>query len=296
VKTSHTASNGERRCGANFPTGSVIIPAHNEAAVIERTLRPLAPLAAGGDVEIIVVCNGCVDNTAELARKFSGVLVLDIPQPSKVIALNTADAAASRWPRLYLDADVEIEPQALREVFETLERGNVLAARPAFRYEFYRARTRIPSTNRALWGAGAFALTEKGHFRFGEFPLISSRFSGDDLFVDHQFAATEKAVLETSPVMVRTPRHAKSLLAVLRRNYRAQAELRDFSTTARTLAELLGSISSRRSAIDACVYAVFVVLARLRRPRVPDRAGVWERDESSRLLKELNDDSYGRMK
>ena len=86
-----------------------------------------------------------------------------------------------------------------REVFDTLEGGHVLAARPAFRYQtegaswlvrsFYRARNRIPSTHNAFVGAGAFALSEEGHSRFGRFP---SDVCGDDLFVDHQFLLTEK--------------------------------------------------------------------------------------------------------
>jgi glycosyltransferase involved in cell wall biosynthesis len=277
----------------DFPAGAVIIPAHNEARVIGRTLDRLAPLAAGRQVEVIVACNGCTDNTAELARGFEGVRVLDVPEASKVAALNAADAAASRWPRMYLDADIEIDPRALRKVFDKLGRGDVLAARPAFRYDtegasrlvrsFYRARTRIPSTNNALWGAGAFALSEEGHRRFRQFPLISPLFSGDDLFVDQQFLPSEKEVLDTPPVMVRTPRRADALLSILRRNYRAQADLGGSVTTSETVHELIGSIRGSRSAIDAAVYAGFVALARLRRQLPPDSAGVWERDESSRL-------------
>jgi glycosyltransferase involved in cell wall biosynthesis len=277
----------------DFPAGTVIIPAHNEAGVIARTLHWLAPLAAHGQVEVIVACNGCTDNTAELARGFDRVRVLDVPEASKVAALNAADAAASTWPRLYLDADIEIDPRALREVFDKLGSGVVLAARPAFRYDtegagrlvrsFYRARARIPSTNNALWGAGAFALSEEGHKRFQQFPLISPLFSGDDLFVDQQFLPTEKEVLDTPPVMVRTPRRADALLSILRRNYRAQSDLGSSATTSETLRELIASVRSARSAIDAAVYAGFVALARLRRRTPRDSAGVWERDETSRL-------------
>ena len=93
-----------------FPQGSVIIPAHNEAAVIARTLAPLAPLAAAGQLEVIVACNGCTDHTAAIARGFDGVTVLELGQSSKAAALNAGDAAASHWPRLYLDADVQISP------------------------------------------------------------------------------------------------------------------------------------------------------------------------------------------
>jgi hypothetical protein len=126
-------------------------------------------------------------------------------------------------------------------------------------------------------------LSEDGHRRFGEFPVISPLFSGDDLFVDQQFLPTEKEVLDTPPVMVRTPRRAGALLSILRRNYRAQADLGGWPTTRRTVEELLGSIRSPRSTVDAAVYAGFVALARLRRQEARGSAGVWERDESSRL-------------
>jgi GT2 family glycosyltransferase len=291
--TRDDASAADPRLYEDFPEGAVIIPAHNEASVIGRTLGRLAPLAASGQVEVIVACNGCTDNTAELARSFKGVRVLDVPEASKVAALNAADAAAARWPRLYLDADIEIDPRALRVVFDELGREAVLAARPAFRYDtegasglvrsFYRARNRIPSTQNALWGAGAFAVSQEGRKRFRQFPSISPRFSGDDLFVDQQFLPSEKKVLSTPPVMVRTPRHADALLGILRRNYRAKAELGGWATTSQTVRELMRTIRSPQSAMDASVYAGFVALARLRRRRPPDSSGVWERDESSRL-------------
>lgn len=273
------------------PEGSVIIPAHNEAAVIGRALAPLAEMAAAGDLEVIVACNGCDDDTATVANRFVGVKVLELPQPSKVAALNAADAAARHWPRLYLDADVEIEPLAVRHVLATLRSGPLMAARPAFRYEtadaspvvraFYRARSRLPSIGLALWGAGAFAISEQGHRRFGAFPVISPRFSGDDLFVDHQFDVVEKRVVDTPPVVVRTPRHASALVGTLRRNYRTQFELRDHSTTSTTARELLSSVRGRREAVDAFIYAGFVTIARLRMPWSGRRA-VWERDDTSR--------------
>ena len=43
---------------------SVIIPAHNEAASIGRNLRALREGTRGGDLDVVVVCNGCTDRTA----------------------------------------------------------------------------------------------------------------------------------------------------------------------------------------------------------------------------------------
>ena len=48
---------------------TIIIPAHNEAAVIGQTLQGLLRQAGEGD-EVIVVCNGCSDDTAGVARRF----------------------------------------------------------------------------------------------------------------------------------------------------------------------------------------------------------------------------------
>jgi glycosyltransferase involved in cell wall biosynthesis len=54
---------------------SVIIPAYNEEARIEQTLIDYnAGLASRGAYEIIVVCDGCKDRTAEVSAKYAQVL------------------------------------------------------------------------------------------------------------------------------------------------------------------------------------------------------------------------------
>ncbi|GAB2740067.1 WecB/TagA/CpsF family glycosyltransferase [Arthrobacter bambusae] len=276
----------------DFPAGSIIIPAHNEAAVIARTLTSLKPLAATGAVEIFVVCNGCTDNTAEIAGRFSGVQVVEVDEPSKTIAMDTGDALATAWPRLYLDADVEINPVAIEQLFRRLGQGDLLAARPASQYDtggatglvqaFYRARGRMASTRSGLWGAGAFALTREARARFGKFPPVQA----DDVFVDRHFGANEKEIITCRPIKVHTPKDARALVTVLRRNYRSNVHLLNFQPaeggggTSQSLRELLGSVRGPLTAFDAAVYAGFAVAARLRKG--PATATTWERDESSR--------------
>ncbi|MGP5220757.1 WecB/TagA/CpsF family glycosyltransferase [Arthrobacter rhombi] len=279
----------------DFPRGAVVIPAHNEAKVIGATLSSLAPVLKTGRVDIIVACNGCHDDTATIAKAFDGVRVLEVETASKISALNAADSVATAWPRLYLDADIAISPTALRMLFDRLEQDSILAARPAFRYDdggaswlvkaFYRARRRIPTTNEALWGAGAYALAERGHARFGKFPAVTA----DDLYVDQQFTRDEKVVLHTPPVQVVTPRNTSALMAILRRNYRGQRELEAGAartihqrTTKQSVRELLASVNGPFSAIDAAIYAGFVTMARFHRHRIVTGSTGWERDESSR--------------
>jgi glycosyltransferase involved in cell wall biosynthesis len=177
-----------------------------------------------------VVCNGCSDNTAEIARRFEGVTVLESEMPSKPAALNAGDAAATRWPRLYLDADAQISPSAVRDVLDALSEGGLLAARPAARLDlqgahplvhaYYRTRLRLPSARSGLWAGGVYGLSRQGHQRFEEFPNVIA----DDLFVDRLFAAWEKAVLDVDPMVIRPPRTPRAQLAVLHRVYRGNAE------------------------------------------------------------------------
>lgn len=300
-----TAAESADQIVDGFPSGAVIIPAHNEAAVIGRTLAHLAPALETGKIDVIVVCNACDDETANIARSFKSIKVIEIVEASKVAALNAADSATTAWPRIYLDADIEISPTALRMVLERLHRGDVLAVRPSFRYvcsdaswpirAFYRARRRLPSTSEHLWGAGVYGVSRQGHERFGRFPSLTA----DDLFIDQQFAPNEKAILTTPPVQVRTPRDAVTLMRVLRRNYRGKRELAQttahhssndanglsHSSSRETLRQLFSSIRGLPSTIDAATYATLVLSARLPQAWRPNRTSdiAWERDESSRL-------------
>jgi len=47
---------------------SIIIPAYNEEKYIEKTLKSIL-MQDCKDKEIIVICNGCKDNTKKIAEK-----------------------------------------------------------------------------------------------------------------------------------------------------------------------------------------------------------------------------------
>ncbi|MET4002978.1 exopolysaccharide biosynthesis WecB/TagA/CpsF family protein [Arthrobacter sp. UYCu511] len=286
------ASPGARplhRAEGAFPSGTVIIPAYNEAGVLARTLRPLANLAASGAIEVIVACNGCSDGSAAVASTFPGVVVLDLQEPGKTSALNAADAIATRWPRIYLDADIEITAGALAEVFAHLAQPGALAARPTFRYDtsgadlrvrsYYRARTRIRGMQQHLWGAGAYAVSAAGHARFPTFPEATA----DDAYVDSLFMHGEKVILDTPPLLVRTPRSTRELHHTLRRIYRGNHELAPGTAMSSGLANLAASITGPLELMDAGVYASLAFAGKLRRGNSLTVGGGWDRDESSRL-------------
>ena len=269
--------------------GTIVIPAHNEAAVLARTLSSLGALVETTRIDIIVVCNGCTDHSAAIARNFPGVTVIDMPQASKTAALNVGDENASSWPRLYLDADIEIAPDAVVALFDELGKPGVAAARPKFVYDtrgatapvqaYYRARSRIPAAPLRLWGAGGYAVNEAGHRRFSSFPAVTA----DDSWIDTQFLDHEKRIVDTTPMRVRTPLDTRGLLAVLTRQRRGQVELGVPSTPTRRGRSLLASVRGFRSAVDMFWYVVLTAIARRRsRTALRTRSRVWERDASSR--------------
>jgi cellulose synthase/poly-beta-1,6-N-acetylglucosamine synthase-like glycosyltransferase len=98
--------------------GVIIIPAHDEEAVIERTVRDTAR-EAGADILLLVVADNCTDRTAELARS-AGTSVLERNDPvhrGKGFALAAAREHLRAKPAdvvIILDADCRIDAESLR--------------------------------------------------------------------------------------------------------------------------------------------------------------------------------------
>jgi glycosyltransferase involved in cell wall biosynthesis len=280
---------------SELPLGSVVIPAHDESASIRRCLDALFTGVALGELDVVVVCNGCADDTAAQTRS-SGhpVRVVELEAASKPAALRAGDDAARALPRIYLDADVVLHGSAARVVLERLGAGAV-AARPPVRYatgassapvrSYYRARSQVPALLGSLWGAGVYGLSESGRGRFDAFPDVVA----DDLWVDRQFAPGEIEIVDCAPVEVAVPRRARDLVRVLRRTYRGKAETagvdphdRARETTLSTLQQLRRvAAAGPRAALDAATYAAFAVGGRFALA-APLAGGRWERDDSSR--------------
>ena len=80
-----------------------LIPAHNEAGSIGRTLEGLTQQTRVPD-RIVVIANGCTDDTADVARGFDGVTVLDLP----ALPHRKSEALNYGWDRFGRDADMVI--------------------------------------------------------------------------------------------------------------------------------------------------------------------------------------------
>jgi cellulose synthase/poly-beta-1,6-N-acetylglucosamine synthase-like glycosyltransferase len=103
-------------------TVSVIVAAHNEAAVIERRVRNLLELDYPREkLQIIVASDGSTDATAERARHAGADLVLDLPRGGKIRAQDAAVETANTDLVAFSDANAVWEPDALTRLVAPFE-------------------------------------------------------------------------------------------------------------------------------------------------------------------------------
>ncbi|WP_432511364.1 glycosyltransferase family 2 protein [Kineococcus sp. SYSU DK001] len=308
--TAHAVEDGPAPA-VGTPTLSVVVPAHDEARVLRRTLAALAAAAGPETLEVVVVANGCTDGTADVARA-AGARVVELGQASKAAALRAGDEAATVFPRVYLDADIVLTPGTLGHLAERLRRGDVHAASPRIRFDlrgstwpvrsFYRAYAELPYVRSGLVGLGVYGLSAAGRSRFERFPDLTS----DDLFVQRLFAEHERGTSD-GEFVVAAPRDLRNLLKVRTRTASGNAELsrtghgaggrpatldegaggnatggtsfeRSTSGTTSALAKL--AVTRPRLLPSAAVYAAVTTASRISARRRQNTA--WQRDTSTR--------------
>ena len=97
---------------AVWPKFSVVVCSYNGARTIRDTLDHLARLEYPS-FETIVVSDGSTDNTAEIARSYPGVRVIETPNGGLSAARNTGMAAATGAIIAYIDDDAYPDPHWL---------------------------------------------------------------------------------------------------------------------------------------------------------------------------------------
>ncbi|WP_229075074.1 glycosyltransferase [Actinoplanes sp. DH11] len=208
----------------------LVIPAHNEQALIGTCLAAVVADVRDLDARIVVVANGCDDATADIARAVPGVTVLELPVASKPAALNAAGEHLRDCPVVYLDADTVITPGTTRALLAamTAAGGPVLAGprpvlvRPAdpVTRSFATVWSRLPAVAGDVIGGGCYAVDAEGRRRWGDFPDVVA----DDAFVRSLFAPDERRVVEDAGFLLVLPSGAE-LSRVLARWRRGNAEL-----------------------------------------------------------------------
>ena len=198
---------------------SVVVPAHNEAATIGRNLQALRHGTRDGDLEVIVVCNGCTDRTAAAARDADPrARVIEIATPSKAEAVRIGNAATDVFPRVHLDADIELRGSDVLALLEPITSQGVLATAPRrevptrgcsrvvrWYYDFWES---LPQVESGLFGRGVVVLSREAQARVTALPQMMS----DDLGISDSFLGEERRVVTTAVAVVRPPRTVRDLV------------------------------------------------------------------------------------
>jgi len=278
---------------------SVVIAAHNEEDVLGRCLDALLQNARSRELDIAVVCNGCSDRTADVARGYGDrVALIETPVASKTAALNLGDARVSGFPRFYVDADVVLPIASIRRIAASLLEQGALAASPVMDVDlqgssvgvraYYRIWKQLPYVRAGMIGVGVYALSGEGRGRFQEFPDVIA----DDGYVRMLFSSSERIHVDDAPVRIYAPARVSDLTRIKTRSRLGRYQLRqrypDLVARERTSKSYRGALWTIviRPWLwpAATLYAVILVQTR-RRARsqlasVDDY--VWERDQSSR--------------
>lgn len=104
---------------------SAIVPAYNESKNISGVLFPLNEAKATGIIdEVLVVCDGCVDNTADIAQGY-GATVLELnPNRGKGGAMLAGAKFIDADLLVFVDADlIGLTPKHLEELIEPVKSG-----------------------------------------------------------------------------------------------------------------------------------------------------------------------------
>jgi glycosyltransferase involved in cell wall biosynthesis len=106
------------------PRISVVVPAHNEQALLGRGLAAIdrAVRRAGLTAEVVVVANRCTDHTEAIARAAGAIVVVDGHR--NIAATRNAGVAASTGELVVtIDADTVMHPDALLEIDQLARDG-----------------------------------------------------------------------------------------------------------------------------------------------------------------------------
>ena len=259
---------------------SILIPANNEARWIGACLAALSRSdpPPSGPVQVVVIANGCSDDTAAQARAQASPLrargwqvdVLDLARGSKPGALNAGDDIARHPARLYLDADVRPEPPLLAQISAALATAapryvsgtpRIAPARSAITRLYARAWSLVPFNLGAAPGYGLFAVNAAGRARWADWPEIIS----DDTFARLHFAPTERIQVPATydwPL----PEGFRSLIRVRARQDRGVREIVRHYPHLMTQDNKPGTdlpALFHAAPLGATVYTAVVLLARL---------------------------------
>jgi glycosyltransferase involved in cell wall biosynthesis len=248
-------------------------------------------------MQVIVVANGCSDDTAAKARKFwPTVEVIETPVGNKINAINLGDRAAKHFPRAFLDADCQLSENLLQRVCNTFDEPGVRLVAPGVKYVYsgwnpflagyYHLWRNLPYVRRNTMARGFYAIDEELRSRYPEFPALTA----DDKFIRNLTKPEERRVAEGCSTTVHLPDNFSDLLKVKTRWTFGNMELSDRKPelNVNDQGEHDGAVSYVLSRpwqwvnVPTFLFVWWYARRKAARKLAEKRSG-WERDESTRV-------------
>lgn len=276
---------------------TILIPAHNEVAVIERTLLHLSRGMSLADFRIVVIANACSDATAAKSRSvLPQAVVIETDKAGKCNALNLGYKEADpHKPVICLDADLDVTAESLTSLLVPILEGSALAAcgqmdvrasesSPLVR-AYYKGWRANPYFDRGKFG-GLFALSAEAAKTIFPLPEITA----DDEFIRRSFSAKEKAFVTDCRFVARAPMGLASLFNVRCRSLRGTREVQSMGLgkmEGSSVKAVLGrALRQPSSALPIIVYLAVNTSARIVLVlRLFEKPGQWERDLTTRMTR-----------
>ena len=273
---------------------TVIIPAYNEEKCIERTLSELTNFSSL-EVEVIVLPNGCVDNTAEFVRaKFPSFKVVELDTGSKILAINKGLEIAQFEHVLVQDADVIISTESIRSILKFIESEQYLFASPttkivqdgSFLTNMYYSFLKLtPAYRVGMVNSGAYLISPQARDILGKFPQVIA----DDGYVKGTLGSANLATIPSCYSVVMSPRTIWSLIKIKTRSKLGNMELKKKFTSPTTGGNSFSSLFKiaikEKALFQFLIYATVISIATFRAKLQIKKLKTikWERDESTRI-------------
>jgi len=277
---------------------TVIVPAHNEASVIQNCLDSI--INQDGVDQIIVPCNGCTDNTVDIVKQnYPQVICLDIEKPSKTNALNVAEKKARElgisYPIFYIDADTRLSENSIKTITQTMQDNDELllsAPTPIINTDksswlvktYYKVWLQLPYIKEGVIATCSFVVSEKGRQRFDKFADVI----GDDGYIRCHFKNSEIANIEGAEIYITAPKDIYSLIKIKTRARLGNMELIARKKCPIQEAKHYGNVMKSRlfshEFIPTSIYILIAMIIRIRAKLQFNKLDSyqWEKDTSSR--------------
>jgi len=280
---------------------SIIIPAYNEETFITKTLVTLLGDDNLNNIELLVICNGCNDQTFSKTQSFINAnalslkykkidfLLLETAKASKTNALNIGINNSHALIKVLMDADIQICGKDVNLLINELKNKKLEAISPRVKFSFdkssflvrqyYRvASLSFYNVNTRL--SNVIALSEAGINKITPLPNVVA----DDEYIRRQFSENERSVSQHCYLIFLCAKTLKDLIQVLTRVERGNVQLNRYYKVRHSEKAKQGYYKLPILHFPTFILIKFIVKIRARIQFSQGRINQWERDESNRNL------------